>query len=334
MVNEITLKKLSLLKFFYKHAIKHSQTDSKLDNMLAIHHFDLCNEFLLRILADEFDKNIDQLITLKNIYDCIHKNLKNLKGIDISYKTKILRIRKLRNDVQHNAEFKSYDDVKMCFVHTKEFLENTIQQVFHLNFMEINLISLIEQKEFKKDMKNSFDLIKEKKYLDAIEIINSTFEKKLENLKKEGYIPSAHSLLGFSSAWSQKHDIRVDDISFSFFRTKLPEIEQLKEAFEKEHENIKRISEKILELVDAKFESYTQGIMYEIAIVGLGINYADYSRYKNILFHARFHKKLNEEDINFCFDFVVELLIRILTNMIPTSEVKCKQADISEFFNI
>lgn len=332
MINEIALRKLSLLKFFYKHAIKHSQIDSKLDNMLAIHHFDLCNEFLLRILADEVKVNVDKLVTIENIFDYIHKNLKIQKSIEIGHKPEILRIRKLRNDVQHNAEFKSYDDVKMCFVHTKEFLENTIKLVFDLNFTEINLISLIEQDEIKKDMQKSFDLIQENKYLDAIEIINSALEKKLGKLKKEGYIPSAHSLLGFSSAWSQKHDIRVDDIRLSFFRTELREIEQLKEAIEKEHENVKRISEKILELVDAKFESYTQGIMYEIAIVGLGINYADYSRYKNILMHARFHKKLNESDINFCFDFVIELMIKPLTNMIPTSDVRYKQADISEFF--
>lgn len=332
MVNELSLRKLSLLKFFYKHALKHSETDSKLDNMLAIHHFDLCNEFLLRILADEVKVNVDKLVTLENIFDCIYKNVKQQKSVTLSSKAEILRIRKLRNDVQHNAEFKSHDDVKVCFVHTKEFLENTILNVFKLNFLEITLISLIEQHELREEMQKSFELIQKNEYLEAIKIINSALENKFEKLKKEGHIPSAHSLLGFSSAWSQKHDISVSDLGFHFFRTSLPEVEQLKEAIEKEHENVKRISEKILDLVDAKFENYTQGIMYEIAIVGLGINYADYSRYKNILWHSHHHEKLNEKDINFCFDFVVELLIKPLTSMIPTSSIRFKQSDISEFF--
>mgnify|MGYP001613614363 CR=1 FL=1 len=336
MVRELTLRKLGLLKILYKHAVYHSSTDSKLDNMLAIHHFDLCNEFLLRILGDELHLDIDKLVTFENIYNCIAKNLKNkspdeLKSLELKFKPELMRIRKLRNDIQHHGEYKTFDDVKICFANTKDFLETTIKEGYGLEFEDINLAMLIEDAGLKENMLNAFQLIKQEQYLKALEIIEFCFEKRIKTLMENGYIPSTHSLLGFTTAFSQQFDLRVDDVRFYSFHSDIKELDELRHAIEKVQENVKKVSEKVLELVDKKFENYTEGLMNEIAIMGLGINYMDYSAYRNIVLHSRLHQKLNKEDVNYCFDFVTEILIRPSQPVSPTSPIRYRVVPLSEF---
>jgi len=324
-MDELTLRKLGLLKAFFKHGVKHSEVDSKLDNMLTIHHFDLCNEFLLRILADELKINVDRLVTLENIFDCISKNPDKTKHVNLKFKTEVLRIRKLRNDVQHNAETKTHDDVQTSYVYTKDFVERTVKEVFNIEFDHINLVRLIAEEQFREDMLKAFTLMGGKKYPEALFLINQCFMGRLTKLREDGYIPSTYDLLGFTSSFSQQYDIRPDNIGILHLSNPNIDLEQLKEAVEKNSESIKKIADKVLELVDRKFEEYTQGIMYEVSILGLGINYAEYSRYKNIIWHSSYHGKLNEEDTQFCFDFVTEFLIRPLINMKATSEITHRQ---------
>lgn len=312
MVDAILYRKLLLLKSFFEHGKSHSSYKTHLDNMLAIHHFDLCNEFMLRILSDKLKINVDKLVVLENIYDCINKNLEKKESKKLGFKKEILRVRKLRNDIQHQAETKTGEDADISFVHTNDFLNQTISDIFGIDFESLSLSDLIQNEEYRKNIKNAESLLNKGKKIDALKLIDLIFTTKLDELKKDIYKPSGSDLLGFSRSIGGIGSLGYMDYrsvpSFTSFGRDNA-FRELSDAINNNRNNMKEIAEKILEAVDRKFEEYTRNIVDTLSIFWLGVDYRKYSKYKDIVWTSRF-EEVPPQDVEFALEFVTDFLIK------------------------
>ncbi|MCX6821077.1 MAG: hypothetical protein NT016_03960 [Candidatus Aenigmarchaeota archaeon] len=308
MIDDLILKKLILLKLFFEHGKNHSRYDTKLDNMFAIHHFDLCNEFILRILSDYLKIDIDKLVTMENIYDCINKNLEKNHENTLTMKKEVLRVRQLRNDIQHLAETKTRDSVDESFVWTKNFLSETTKTIFEIDFDTISLSDLIKDDRFKTEIKKSEKFLEEGKICDALTISDSIFESRLGELKRIGYKPSGMELLG-SSAMDGRSLFPLYGIDPWRTKDSYDPIWGLKSEPRIDNEELQKVKDEILSSVNNRFSEYTKNIIDVISIFGMGVNYIDYSAFKRIIQMNNTKQDVQVADAKFAVEFVTYFLI-------------------------
>ena len=323
MVDEIIYRQLVLLKAFYQHGIYHSKIQSPLDNMLAIHHFDMCNEFLIRIIG-EYLKIINETktFTLSDIYKQINKQLKKQKGIKLDFQNQIEEVRKIRNSIQHKAETKTEDSVNRCYTYTFDFLNDTIQRVFDINFENINLIELIHEIKIKNRMKKALKSIENEKYEDALGFIMNSFDEKIDKFKENTNLHSETSLFASTIAFDYFKCIDENENIISplnipiingLHEIKNPnsDLKRLIEAIKICNRNIKKIQEDINETTNTKLKQITNALIKDYIILSLNINILKYSEYKKTIDGMISHEVLEKKDVEDCFDFVLDVILKI-----------------------
>lgn len=321
MVDEIIYRQLVLLKAFYQHGIYHSKIQSPLDNMLAIHHFDMCNEFVLRIISESIKiKKETKVITLGALYEQIYTQLKEKKRIELNYKKQIITVRQIRNDVQHNAETKTQESVNRCSTYTFDFLNDTIKKVFNIDFDDINLVELISETKIKNRMIKALKLIKEEKYKDALGLIINCFGEKIYNFKEKIDLHSETALFSSTVAYDfhKMIEIPFSHISSAIEINNLPNIRdvdlnmgKLIKAIQKNNEYIKSINEDISKTINNKLEEVTNSLIKDYMIIALNINLLKYSEYKKTIDWMISDEVLGKKDVEDCFDFVIEVILKI-----------------------
>jgi len=323
MINEIIYRQLVLLKAFYQHGIYHSKIQSPLDNMLAIHHFDICNEFILRIIGEYLKiTNETKTYTLSHIFNQINKQLNEKKGIKLNFQKQIEDVRQIRNSIQHNAETKTEESVNRCSIYTFDFLNDTIQRVFGINFEDINLIKLIRETKIKERMQKALKSIENEKYEDALGFIMNCFDEKIDKYKKNTNLNTETSLFRstieydfYKGIEKSKSTIYLPNTSVKneLHNIKKPnsDLKQLIKAIQICNKNIKTIQEDINETTNSKLEQFTNGLIKDYIILSLNINILKYSEYIQTINWMISHEELEKKDVEDCFDFVLDVILKI-----------------------
>ena len=155
------------IKMLLEHGITHMNDISRIGRMLAIHHAHQAVELTLRIKAEEIGSNAYK-------YDKLVEDLKNSrkgsKGITIPNERILDQLNKARNLAQHFGQPSEQQDVVKLVSIAKEAVIDFWAQQFGVNYDDVGLLNLLQDKDIQDTLKQAENSLKEKKYDESVEL--------------------------------------------------------------------------------------------------------------------------------------------------------------------
>ena len=141
------LWRLILAKTLFLHGCEHASNKTKIDRMLAIHHFDQAVEMTLKCVATRHNiiNSSRQEFRFKDLW-----NEGVTKGGNLPLKEQMFTLHDIRNLIQHAGIIPPYEEVIKFKGYVKDFLKNVIETEFNIKFDELSLASLIENEDERK----------------------------------------------------------------------------------------------------------------------------------------------------------------------------------------
>jgi len=155
------------VKMLLEHGMIHMTDVSRIGRMLAIHHAHQAVELTLRIKAEEIGSNAYR-------YDKLVQELKNpgkgFQGITIPNERILDQLNKTRNLVQHYGQPppEQVDVVRLVSI-AKETVIDFWAQQFGVNYNEVGLLNLLQDKDLQETLTQAERLLGEKKYDESVE---------------------------------------------------------------------------------------------------------------------------------------------------------------------
>ncbi|MFX0058383.1 MAG: hypothetical protein ACFE8J_08800 [Candidatus Heimdallarchaeota archaeon] len=146
------VKGLILSKYLYKKAVEESKLKG-INSKLSILSFHDAVEMFLYMA-------------------CLHKEKKRKKDnfyefwnvLELTHKTKMARLNKIRNNLKHSAIEPTDNEVKTISKNVTDFFNKNIKSIFGVEFSEISLTTLIDHFAIKKMMSESENLLEQFNY--------------------------------------------------------------------------------------------------------------------------------------------------------------------------
>lgn len=161
----VTFRRLLLAKQLYQHGLSHSRKEGALNKMIAVHNFHNAIEILLRSVLLHYDirpdKELNVTFEVMLNYIDTFKDFKE-KGLKIPYRQQLMMLNQNRNHVQHHAVEPESSMMDEWRVFTHRFLENSLDNYFHLNFDEISPIDMLADDTLQETLKEALKCLKDK----------------------------------------------------------------------------------------------------------------------------------------------------------------------------
>lgn len=195
----ITHKKLILIRQLYQRSVIQATNEhGHVDRILSIIGFDLSVETLLKVVISrlkpaktrKLDINFHELIILTNSEFSSH----NLPALPDT--SKVVHVRSIRNDAQHNAKYPNIMDVDEAKVYVRDFLKKVIFNVWGLSFDSISLTDIIQHKRVKKFLVVAENELENGNYTNSIINAEVGFKLTLSSIKGSivGWMPDLNAL--------------------------------------------------------------------------------------------------------------------------------------------
>jgi len=175
----VLIKELVVAKSVLLHGISHSMSKDPLSRIIAILHFDYFVEAVLKAFLRAENISTSKLSKM-NLFELLKEADKLWKikfKESLPFRYEIGGLRKLRDQVQHEAHIPSIEDVERYRVIIKDFAYKIFEKEFNLKFDEVSLSDLIEDSELRQDIKVVEKIINEGEYKEALERLNRVLEK-------------------------------------------------------------------------------------------------------------------------------------------------------------
>ena len=145
------------IKTLMEHGIIHMEDRDRIGRLLAIHHSHQAIELTLRIKAEEFGSNAYNYNQLK---DALKKN-------SIPHERSLDELNKTRNLVQHYGQIPDQITVIRLVSIARESLIEFWEKQFNIDYFEISLIDLLNDKEIQVTLKKAVTLLKGGKFIES-----------------------------------------------------------------------------------------------------------------------------------------------------------------------
>jgi hypothetical protein len=142
--NPITFKKLVVAKQLYNQSVAQAQNHfSVVNRITAVIGFDLAIETVLKAAVLDLEPTKTAQDFSQHLIQKCEDALKKV-GLALPDKGNINRVRKIRNDAQHEARYPNETDLADCRVYTRDFLMKFSLMVWNVDFDKINLIDFVQ----------------------------------------------------------------------------------------------------------------------------------------------------------------------------------------------
>lgn len=295
-LNQIILNRLSFIKYLYQHSVDQSNQPSP-QNSASILTFHDAIEIFLQLSVEFLNANPRTDIKFMAYWDIINQKL---SGNQLLHKASMIRLNKARVNLKHHGQLINKSDIETFRVNTKDFFEDNTPIIFKIDFSEISLIDLIENEEVKQILKDAQEFSMNRKYKEALERLAIAFDILIldyENSKT--YRRKSPFFIGKEINESNicdpdciiEHELY--DIAVSVI-----EIQKV----------IKFLCLNIDYRKYAKFFLLTPKIFRASILVNKDKRI--YNKY-NAFWDNVIEKKLNEDSVEFCFNFIIESALKL-----------------------
>lgn len=287
------LTRLAFIKYMFTIGVEQTEKPEPLCWASVLTLQDAIELFLQ--LAAEF---VDVKERLKDIHfleywSLINNRLKIMGKSELSQLISMERLNKARVNFKHYGTPASKTAITGDFkVSVTNFFEENTLTVFGINFSEISLLELVSNQKTKDDLKKAEELLNQNKLEESLDKVALAFQELINDYEdkkrdKWGYSPFSvgpHAYSHFSSFF-----MHIDGDLGKFIDWSRKSIEAIQET---------------------------------VRIIGFGIDYKKYARFKlltpiivtyvggNYEFNRK-DKSPSSDDIRFCIDFVVESAIAL-----------------------
>jgi len=136
-LDQVTLKKLVLIKQLYQRAEIQSFSESNVDRIMAVTTFDLAIETALKAVI----RSLDHSKTPSDGFESFLQQAENLLSKksdgamkEIPDRAHVKSVHSIRNDIQHEAQVPDKSVVSDCRTYTRDFFQKLILVLCNINF--------------------------------------------------------------------------------------------------------------------------------------------------------------------------------------------------------
>lgn len=150
--SRIIYRRLLLTKRLFLHALQHyHQSDTDIDMMVATHNFHNALEVFLKTIWSAYAVKLDPKEKTRDpnfetLIRTIDSFLTDNEGPSLPYPQELININRIRNQVQHQALEPSRPALEEVRYHTEQFLKKGYKDYFGVEFLEVSLIELVDDK--------------------------------------------------------------------------------------------------------------------------------------------------------------------------------------------
>lgn len=164
---KLDIRKLVLAKKMFLHGCYHASGKDEISRMFAIHHFDNTVELVLKCAAIKSGVTLTSKrdINFKPLIDELLKKYNNLPSFD-----QIIAQHTLRNDIQHQGNIPSFEDVQKNKIYTEDFLKEICDKMFGVSFTKLSLSQLIYDKKLMTKLRSAERAFEKNEYKRCIEL--------------------------------------------------------------------------------------------------------------------------------------------------------------------
>jgi HEPN domain-containing protein len=152
---------LAIAKELYLHGLFHSKRDSPSDRVLSILNFDYCAETIVKAVLLDLGISLEERRGIPKTFPRLIQDLRQHYG-NLRFVDEVDSLHNLRNNVQHNADIPSAENVTRHNTTVRAFFDEICSQVYsgQISFDRISLApfvtSQIEKEYMLKEMEKAF----------------------------------------------------------------------------------------------------------------------------------------------------------------------------------
>ena len=289
MLDKSVVKRLALIKYFYKVAIEQSQRPEPLcsASVLTFHN---AIEFFLQLASEYLDVGRGQS-SFMEYWEILASKLP--EGVP-TQKESIRRLNRARVALKHHGTSPSKLDIEAFRASATNFFEENTSPIFDIKFSEISLIELVQCEEIKNNLEESERLLKENKIEESLDKVAISFTQLIGDYesRKRGRFGRSPFFFGESLTFLSSFHMGID-------RSK---------------------ERKLADFVD-KIKESVEALQVAVKILSLGVDYRRYVKFRLLTPHidralagnylisrGNWGEKgvPSVEDVQFCIDFVIE----------------------------
>lgn len=289
MLDKSVVKRLALIKYFYKVAIEQSQRPEPLcsASVLTFHN---AIEFFLQLASEYLDVGRGQS-SFMEYWEILASKLP--EGVP-TQKESIRRLNRARVALKHHGTSPSKLDIEAFRASATNFFEENTSPIFDIKFSEISLIELVQCEEIKNNLEESERLLKENKIEESLDKVAISFTQLIDDYenRKRGRFGRSPFFFGESLTFLSSFHMGID----------------------------RSQERKLADFVDRIKES-VEALQVAVKILSLGVDYRRYVKFRLLTPHidralagnylisrGNWGEKgvPSVEDVQFCIDFVIE----------------------------
>lgn len=180
----ITRKKLILVRQIYQRALLQAEAQhSYVDRILSLIGFDLSTETLLKAVVGALDPRQTPSSDFQGVLQQAERLLVAANLPVPPHKAQIQHVRALRNDAQHKAKYPNDTDLNDCRTYTRDFLKQTILDVWGEKFESISLVDVIQDVRVKTFLTDAETELAKGQYRNAVVKAIAAFDWTLIKVK-------------------------------------------------------------------------------------------------------------------------------------------------------
>lgn len=291
MVNEVTMQRLSVLRYLYDGAMEESRRSKPFD-AISILRFHDSVELFLDLAYDEFGVPAKKTRDFKDYWTELEHHLSG----QLAEKRSMDRLNDLRVSFKHHGHLPSTSSIERCRVNVTDFFEENTRLIFGMEFSDISMIYLIQNEDVRKLFAEIDMLIKEEKRWEAIGKISIAFAMLIDNYYEKNETFKHRSLFLFGSS--------MNNVSSSSMGLKNNKFDDF----------VKDVTKSVKALQDAT-KILSLGLDYQRYIkfrllTPYVVKYMD-GRYEYLLGQPSPDVQPSIEKCRFCYDFVVAVAIQL-----------------------
>lgn len=291
MLHQTTVQRLAFIKYLYMTAVRQSEQRGPLASASILMFHDSV-ELFLQLASERLNVGKSDL-GFMDYWDVLSPKL---PGEGLTQKESMRRLNRARVSLKHHGIMPSRLDIEGFRASATNFFGENTPQIFGVDFASVSMVDLVRCAETRESLRKAQQSQEQGNLEEALDLVAVAFSQLIDDYECRKRSTFGRTPFSFGEA-----------LDFELFKAR------------------GSIGSNVLSFLDKVTESI-ESIAHAIKILGLGIDYRQYSRFRQLtpgimktpggtwhITHWRGEgdPPLTVEDYKFCYDFVIESAIRL-----------------------
>jgi hypothetical protein len=165
MIDVTITRRIELARYLYHLAEENLRSTSKVSACAGINLLHDSTEVYLLAIADHVNAEIKAKTRFEQYIDLVNEQI---RPKELPYRSKLLRLNKLRVDSKHHGQFPDENECKEIIISIRRFFDDTASNILSVNFATISLIDHLNESETKELLSSAQAEFSREKYKNCL----------------------------------------------------------------------------------------------------------------------------------------------------------------------